>query len=175
MADRLDDLICTFHPGSSTMETLAILLLGWIIFGTILTIVGKFVYSRLLFDGPVNETTTLNSTTPPLPAAVPPLPVEKTNLSNTERFISTLKSNPPPALPKLTRSKSGSSKSVDQPHYHAEVPSVTGSNSDCVKWVTNCLSYTYTRTQILLDLNNSWKESLNIHIKHAEIEVCHIS
>ena len=175
MADRLDDLICTFHPGSSTMETLAILLLGWIIFGTILTIVGKFVYSRLLFDGPVNETTTLNSTTPPLPAAVPPLPVEKTNISNTERFINTLKSNPPPALPKLTRSKSGSSKSVDQPHYHAEVPSVTGSNSDCVKWVTNCLSYTYTRTQILLDLNNSWKESLNIHIKHAEIEVCHIS
>lgn len=175
MADRLDDLICTFHPGASTMETLAILLLGWIIFGTILTIVGKFVYSRLLFDGPIKETTTLNSTTPPLAAAVT-LPAEKTNISNTERFINTLKTNPPPALPKLTRSKSGSSKSAvenQQPshYYHPEVPTVTGSNSDCVKWVTNCLSYTYTRAQILIDLNNSWKESLNAHIKQSEIEV----
>lgn len=55
MADRLDDLICTFHPGATAMETLAILLLGWIIFGTILTVVGKFVYSRLLLDAPKQQ------------------------------------------------------------------------------------------------------------------------
>ncbi len=167
MADRLDDLICTFHPGAGAMETLAILLLGWIIFGTILTIVGKFVYSRLLLDPP-KETHALNSTAPPLTAAVTPAPVEKPNISNTERFINTLKSNPPPVLPKLTRAKSVSSKSVDQ---HPDVPSVTGSNSDCVKWVTSCLSFVYTRPQVLSDLNTSWKESINNHTKQSEIEV----
>lgn len=167
MADRLDDLICTFHPGASAMETLAILLLGWIIFGTILTIVGKFVYSRLLLDPP-KETHALNSTAPPLTAAVTPPPVEKPNISNTERFINTLKSNPPPALPKLTRAKSVSSKSVD---HHPDVPSVTGSNSDCVKWVTSYLSFVYTRPQVLSDLNTSWKESINNQTKQSEIEV----
>lgn len=168
MADRLDDLICTFHPGAGTMETLAILLLGWIIFGTILTIVGKCVYSRLLLDPP-KETHTLNSTAPPISAVAPPTPTEKPTISNTERFINTLKSNPPPALPKLTRSKSVSSKSVDQ---HPDVPSVTGSNSDCVKWITSCLSFIYARSQILNDLNATWKESLNNQTKQSEIEVC---
>lgn len=149
------------------METLAILLLGWIIFGTILTIVGKFVYSRLLLDPP-KETHALNSTSPPLPSTVVPPPVEKPNISNTERFINTLKSNPPPAPPKLTRSKSVSTKSVDQ---HPDVPTVTGSNADCVKWVTSCLSFVYGRPQILSDLIVSWKESLNNQTKQSEIEV----
>ncbi|XP_057372769.1 uncharacterized protein LOC130693609 [Daphnia carinata] len=166
MADRLDDLICTFHPGAGAMETLAILLLGWIIFGTILTIVGKFVYSRLLLDPP-KETHALNSTIPPLSAAVVSAPVEKPNISNTERFINTLKSHPPPALPKLVRSKSVSKSEADQ---HPDVPSVTGSNSDCVKWVTSCLSFVYTRPQVLSDLNTSWKESINNHTKQSEIE-----
>jgi hypothetical protein len=167
MADRLDDLICTFHPGASAMETLAILLLGWIIFGTILTIVGKFVYSRLLLDPP-KETHALNSTVPPVSVVANSSPtVEKPNISNTERFINTLKSNPPPALPKLTRAKSVS-KSDDQ---HPDVPSVTGSNSDCVKWVTNCLSFVYAKPQIFTDLNTTWKESLNNQTKQSEIEV----
>ena len=171
MADRLDDLICTFHPGASAMETLAILLLGWIIFGTILTIVGKFVYSRLLLDPP-KETHALNSTVPPVSVVANSSPtVEKPNISNTERFINTLKSNPPPALPKLTRAKSVS-KSDDQ---HPDVPSVTGSNSDCVKWVTNCLSFVYAKPQILTDLNTTWKESLNNQTKQSEIEVLTIS
>lgn len=170
MADRLDDLICTFHPGAGAMETLAILLLGWIIFGSILTIVGKLVYSRLLIDPP-KENQTLNSTAPPISAVVSPAPVEKPNISNTERFINTLKSNPPPALPKVTRAKSVSrERSVD---HHPEVPSVTGSNADCVKWITSCLSYLYARPQVLNDLNSSWKESLNVQTKQAEIEVPH--
>lgn len=169
MADRLDDLICTFHPGAGAMETLAILLLGWIIFGSILTIVGKLVYSRLLIDPP-KETHALNSTAPPVSAvASHPTPVEKPNITNTERFINTLKSNPPPALPKVTRSKSVSrEKSVD---HHPDVPSVTGSNADCVKWITSCLCFLYGKSHILNDLNSSWKESLNNQTKQAEIEV----
>lgn len=170
MADRLDDLICTFHPGAGAMETLAILLLGWIIFGTILTIVGKFVYSRLLLDSPNKEAQTLNSTTPPVTAVVAPSQPEKPTITNTERFINTLKSIPPPTLPKLARSRSiSSSKSVDQ--QHPDTPVVTGSNSDCVKWITSCLAYIYSRQQLLNDMTSSWKESLNAQTKQAEMDV----
>lgn len=55
MADRLDDLICIFHPGATAMETLAVLLLGWIVFGAVLTLVGRFIYSKLL-DVPCDGT-----------------------------------------------------------------------------------------------------------------------
>jgi len=181
MADRLDDLICTFHPGASAMETLAILLLGWIIFGTILTIIGRFVYSKLLLDVPKDSLLDPPATA----AAAAPAAVSGENatekVSNTERFINTLKSNPPPAPPKLQRSKSGSVRSVqsfDQPqqqqhqqHQHVLVPIVTGSNADCVKWVTNCLHFVYSRNQLWSDLIGSWKESLNTHAKRSEIEV----
>ena len=188
MADRLDDLICTFHPGASAMETLAILLLGWIIFGTILTIIGRFVYSKLLLDVPKDD---LIDPAPPAPPAPPPsstssptVPTvaEKSNLSNTERFINTLKSNPPPAPPKLLqRSKSGSIRSSDGHQHqlghqlghqqHPDVPQVAGSNGDCVKWVTAALSFVYSRNQLWNDLIVSWKESLNASTKRAEIEV----
>jgi len=185
MADRLDDLICTSHPGASAMETLAILLLGWIIFGTILTIIGRFVYSKLLLDVPKDS---LLDPPPPGTAGTAgtaaPAPPSGENaaekVTNTERFINTLKSNPPPAPPKLLqRSKSGSVRSVhsfdasqqqQQQHQHVLVPIVTGSNADCVKWVTNCLHFVYSRNQLWSDLIATWKESLNALTKRSEIE-----
>ncbi len=186
MADRLDDLICIHDPTGSAMETLAILLLGWIIFGTILTVVGKFLYSRLLLDaGPKNAaspsssgTSSLNSTAPPVstssssqPAAAAVSPESNKPVSNTERFINTLKQHPPPVPPgKLVRAKS-TSRSVDQLNHHPDVPTVAGSNADCVKWVTAALNYVYARTNILSDMIGSWKESLNGLTKRSEIEV----
>jgi len=166
------------------METLAILLLGWIIFGTILTIIGRFVYSKLLLDVPKDD---LIDPAPPAPppssTSSPTVPTvaEKSNLSNTERFINTLKSNPPPAPPKLLqRSKSGSIRSSDGHQHqlghqlghqqHPDVPQVAGSNGDCVKWVTAALSFVYSRNQLWNDLIVSWKESLNASTKRAEIE-----
>lgn len=162
------------------METLAILLLGWIIFGTILTIIGRFVYSKLLLDVPKDSLLDGPPTAAPaVSSSASENPAEK--VSNTERFINTLKSNPPPAPPKLLqRSKSGSVRSVQsldqqqqqqQQQPHVPVPVVTGSNSDCVKWVTNCLRFVYSRSQIWSDLIGSWKESLNTHAKRSEIEV----
>lgn len=174
MADRLDDLICTFHPGAGAMETLAILLLGWIIFGVILTIVGKLVYSRLLLDAPT-EAQSLNSTAPPIATPVAPTSTEKSTISNTERFIKTLKANPPPAPPpKVPRSKSASRQSSVERStnsHHPEVPNVTGSNADCVKWVTNCFSFIYTQPHILAELTASWKDSLNSQTKQSEADV----
>lgn len=180
MADRLDDLICTFHPGAGAMETLAILLLGWIIFGTILTIVGKLVYSRLL-DAPV-EAQPLNSTAPPITTPAAPASPEKPTITNTERFINTLKAHPPPAPPpKLTaRARSSSrqpsvERSSSSSSNHPGVPTVTGSNADCVKWVTNCFSFVYSKPQILTELIASWKESLNSQTKQSEADVSDLS
>ena len=169
------------------METLAILLLGWIIFGTILTIIGRFVYSKLL-EVPCKDGTfmDLNSPDPSSPAAaaaaaaaaagstpssVTSPTTDKAGISNTERFINTLKSHPPPTLPKLSRSKRSGSIDPQQQQQHGDVPSVAGSNSDCVKWVTNCLAFVYSRAQVWSDVSNSWKESLNDHCKRSEIEV----
>lgn len=135
--------------------------------------VGKFLYARLLLDaGPGKDDgggTSLNSTAPPVSSAPPTPAAPEKPITNTERFISQLKSHPPPSMPtKLVRSKSTSSRSVD---HHPDVSPVAGSNADCVKWVTNSLSYVYSRSNILTDLTTAWKDSLNALTKRSEIEV----
>ena len=177
MADRLDDLICTFHPGASAMETLAILLLGWIIFGAVLTLVGRFLYSKLL-DVP-KEALDPSATPPPLslPATTKDA---KSAISNKERFINDLKTKPPPTLPKVARSRSSSTtRSVERVSQIPEAngsptsgfPIITGSNADCVNWVTGALSWLFKHPPVQNDLIELWKDKLNALTKISEVEV----
>lgn len=161
------------------METLAILLLGWIIFGTVLTIVGRFLYSKLA-DIPKESGSPPPVLAPTSPVLAAPVTVDKPVVSNTERFITTLKNNPPPPVPKAGRTRSNSQSrsinrqsSTDAALANAAVPAVTGSNSDCVKWITGCLSWFYTRPDILAEVSSLWKNSLNAHTKSSEIEASH--
>ncbi|XP_046425648.1 uncharacterized protein LOC124182418 isoform X2 [Neodiprion fabricii] len=51
LAERVDDLICSFDSaGDTTMDTLSMLVFGWMLFGLIVLCVGKYVYNRFALN-----------------------------------------------------------------------------------------------------------------------------
>ncbi|XP_072760886.1 uncharacterized protein [Anoplolepis gracilipes] len=59
LAERVDDLICSFDStGETTMDTLSMLIFGWMLFGLVVLCVGKYVYNRFV----LNELTTAAAT-----------------------------------------------------------------------------------------------------------------
>ncbi|XP_012264813.2 uncharacterized protein LOC105691113 isoform X3 [Athalia rosae] len=52
LAERVDDLICSFDSaGDTTMDTLSMLIFGWMLFGLIVLCVGKYLYNRFALQG----------------------------------------------------------------------------------------------------------------------------
>lgn len=48
LAERVDDLICSFDSSAdATMDTLSMLIFGWMLLGLVILCVGKFIYNRL--------------------------------------------------------------------------------------------------------------------------------
>lgn len=51
LAERVDDLICTFDTTDDfTMDTLSMLIFGWMLFGLIVLCVGKYIYNRFILS-----------------------------------------------------------------------------------------------------------------------------
>lgn len=51
LAERVDDLICSFDlTGETTMDTLSMLIFGWMLFGLVVLCVGKYVYNRFVLN-----------------------------------------------------------------------------------------------------------------------------
>lgn len=51
LAERVDDLICSFDSsGDTTMDTLSMLIFGWLLFGLIVLCVGKFLYNHFVLN-----------------------------------------------------------------------------------------------------------------------------
>lgn len=60
LAERVDDLICSFDSaGDTTMDTLSMLIFGWMLFGLVVLCVGKYVYNRFVLNEVVSSTTIL--------------------------------------------------------------------------------------------------------------------
>lgn len=48
LAERVDDLICSFDSSAdATMDTLSMLIFGWMLLGLVILCVGKFIYNRV--------------------------------------------------------------------------------------------------------------------------------
>lgn len=57
LAERVDDLICSFDSaGETTMDTLSMLIFGWMLFGLVVLCVGKYVYNRFVLNELGNTT-----------------------------------------------------------------------------------------------------------------------
>ncbi|XP_044017304.1 uncharacterized protein LOC122858454 isoform X4 [Aphidius gifuensis] len=51
LAERVDDLICTFDSSDDfTMDTLSMLIFGWMLFGLIVLCLGKYIYNRFILS-----------------------------------------------------------------------------------------------------------------------------
>lgn len=64
LAERVDDLICSFDSSAdTTMDTLSMLIFGWMLFGLVVLCVGKFIYNRFVLLQEVNKTSHPTTTT----------------------------------------------------------------------------------------------------------------
>ncbi|XP_025162922.1 uncharacterized protein LOC105190079 isoform X3 [Harpegnathos saltator] len=62
LAERVDDLICSFDStGETTMDTLSMLIFGWMLFGLVVLCVGKYVYNRFVLNELAGTSTSSSS------------------------------------------------------------------------------------------------------------------
>lgn len=62
LAERVDDLICSFDSsGDTTMDTLSMLIFGWMLFGLIVLCVGKYIYNRFVLHEKIQSTSSVST------------------------------------------------------------------------------------------------------------------
>jgi len=142
LAERVDDLICAWDKVVGTdIETVVLLLLGWLGFGGFIFTVSHMVYSTM---GP-NDTAQIQS-----PASIPPYQGGETTTKNTSQklLVSTHQQIPPPALQN----------------------NVVGSDQDAVEFANACKEFIEKEELIRKDLVISWMEKLNEFTMKSAVE-----
>ncbi|CAH1389003.1 unnamed protein product [Nezara viridula] len=181
LADKIDDLICTFEGGSdTTMDTIAMYMFGWMLVGLIVLGVGRYAYARFIRTKDVKEKSDTSEVT---------TPVLKTDVSTTDSTKPLVKESskpvasggkyvpPTPPVRKRLGSKSGAgvvrptglvkSKSSSMTH---PPPTATGAESESVKWVNELFLWLYTDLVVVNELLNAWILSLNEFTKKSVAE-----
>lgn len=180
LADKIDDMICTFEgEGDTTMDTVAMYMFGWMMFGLVVLGIGKFVYGNFVIN---KDLKTQN-------AAEPPITVTKTENSVVDAVVkqsqkeTITKSSSgggkyvPPTPPSRKRLGSRSGKPVVGPVKQKTTtlvhppPLATGAESESVKWVNELLYWLYSDQVIINELLNVWIQTLNDYTKKSVDEV----
>ncbi|XP_063229821.1 uncharacterized protein LOC134534973 isoform X2 [Bacillus rossius redtenbacheri] len=163
LADRIDDLICSFEGGSeTTMDTVAMLIFGWMIFGLFVLAVGRYIYSRFISisDGK-DKPVVPDASAKPTSAAAPAAAVSEVATA-VAAPVSTAGATVPPTPPirrrinaKRTTAPSPSRSSVVPP------PLATGPDNECVHWVNEVFYWLYSDLVVVNEILNVWLQTLN--------------
>ncbi|XP_014283116.1 uncharacterized protein [Halyomorpha halys] len=181
LADKIDDLICTFEGGSdTTMDTIAMYMFGWMLVGLIVLGVGRYAYGRFIRTKDVKEKSdTSEVTTPILKTDVSTTDSTKPIVKETSKPVTSGGKYVPPTPPVRKRlgSKSGAgvvrptglvkSKSSSMTH---PPPTATGAESESVKWVNELFLWLYTDLVVVNEVLNAWILSLNEFTKKSVAE-----
>lgn len=183
IADKIDDLICSFEGGGdTTMDTVAMLVFGWMIFGLVVLGVSKYVYARFVMKN--EDGVSSSSTTVAVPAiatatiakedpiaakdvTVPAAPVVRAaaprlGAAGGGSFAPT---PTPPIRKRVSMSKNfkGSAGNLaGTPSRHPVQPPIsTGADSESVQWVNEVFYWLYTDSVTVNEILQLWLESLN--------------
>ncbi|XP_067003359.2 phospholipid transfer protein C2CD2L isoform X3 [Anabrus simplex] len=177
LADRIDDLICSFEGGGdTTMDTVAMLMFGWMIFGLVVLAIGRYIYSRFL--------STPTDTKEKVPVVVEPKAIVASSVSEDGTAVPAPKEAPkivprpaggtvPPTPPvrKRLSTKKGSGPSPS-PSRSTLVPPplATGPDSESVQWVNEVFYWLYTDLVIVNEILGVWIQALNEYCKKSVTE-----
>lgn len=190
LADKIDDLICSFEGGGdTTMDTVAMLIFGWTVFGLFVLAIGKYVYARFFVQISVpkesaNASPVAEAVTVPVNNSIEPVTEDsEKSVVKTDGGIVFAKPvsarsggkfvPPTPPLRKRLSTKKGSGPTPAGPLTHALVnpPTVTGPDPESVRWVNEIFFWLYSDLVILNELLNVWVQSLNGFTKKSVAEV----
>jgi len=138
LADRLDDLICAWDKVVGTeLDTVVLLLLGWLGFGAVIFLISHLIYSTL---GTVEDDSYSS------PAHIPTYQPLQSQSNNVNPSLS-----PPDLVPTMSSS----------PPLHPSLPEPVGSDPDCVAFVTTCLDFFNSNAEVRDDILTRWREKLS--------------
>nr|CAD7427646.1 unnamed protein product [Timema monikensis] len=169
LADRIDDLICSFEGGGeTTMDTVAMLIFGWMIFGLCVLGIGRYIYSRFITAAEVKEkSSVVEPAAKPVAATAvsvdapvaPAVSKEAPRSGAAPRSSGGVVPPTPPIRRRITAKKTTApspSRSIVYPP-----PLATGPESESVHWVNEVFYWLYSDLVVVNEILNVWLQSLN--------------
>jgi len=153
LADRLDDLICAWDKVVGTdLDTIVLLLLGWLGFGGVIFVVSHFIYSTIGKDE-VHQQVLAPSPIPPFQPNAEHIPPPRTNYS----------------VP-LNGIAAGASSGRISPAPPSNLPQAVGSDQETVEYVNKCWKFIYSNPSVRADIQAIWMERLNEFAKRSALD-----
>ena len=179
LADRIDDLICSFEGGAeTTMDTVAMLIFGWMIFGLFVLAIGRYIYGRFITSSETKEKTPVPVQAIPI-AATPSVSEDVVVTKEQPRApVSAAPKSagttvpPTPPLRKRIATKKGTGPSPSPARIvYVQPPVATGPESESVHWVNEVFSWLYSDHVIVNEILGFWMQSMNEFTKQSVTEV----
>jgi len=155
LADRLDDLICAWDKVVGTdLDTIVLLLLGWLAFGGVIFVLSHFIYSTIGKDDVQQQVLA--------PAQIPP-------------FQPNVEHVPPPSsnysvpLNGLAPGSNNSSGRIS-PAAPSNLPQAVGSDQETVDYVNKCWKFIYANPAVRADIQAIWLDKLNEFAKRSALD-----
>ncbi|XP_025830080.1 uncharacterized protein LOC108736303 isoform X4 [Agrilus planipennis] len=183
LAESVDDLICVFDgTGDTTMDTLAMLVFGWILVALFVLWLGKFLYEKFAKR---NDTKLKSETAKIDGKAVTTDSVDSVN-NKVKRSSSLPKSGggkatggagsggggyvppTPPVRKRITRASPG--PDLGRKTKYIPAPQCTGADNVSVLWVNDVFQWLFNDLVIVNELFNEWILTLNEYTKKAVTE-----
>lgn len=182
LADSIDDLICAFEGNPDvTMDTLAMLIFGWILVGLFVLWLGRLIYSRYILKESPNDTKPKEVIAITIPKVENVQSVDVTDKS-VKKLVSGVSSGSrggggyvPPTPPLRKRlSRKSPVPDLKKTHY-IPAPQCTGADNIAVLWVNDVFQWLYNDLVIVNELFGVWIHSLNDFTKQTAEEVTYLN
>ncbi|XP_034244281.1 uncharacterized protein LOC117646972 isoform X4 [Thrips palmi] len=168
LADKIDDLICSFEGGGdTTMDTVAMLMFGWMVFGLFVLGIGKFIYAKYIRGGNWKG----SNAVPPVTTTASVIDdhsVKSTTVKELRSAVSSGGAYVPPTPPvrkRIGSTKRGSSvgpvKNASKVSPVTLPPPATGPDPEAVHWVNQVFAWLHLDPVTLNELLGVWVQSLN--------------
>lgn len=173
LAEAVDDLICSFDGTNDlTMDTLAMLLFGWILFALFVLWLSKAIYGRYVLKQDAKDAKAKIETV----AKVEKVhnEVRENNSVKNVGIVSGARGGGGyvPPQPPLRKRLSRKSPVPDLKKTHfVPAPQCTGADNIAVLWVNDVFQWLYNDLVILNELFAVWIQSMNDFIKQSAEEV----
>lgn len=176
LADSIDDLICAFEGNPDvTMDTLAMLIFGWILLGLFVLWLSRIIYDRFIIKN-------TNETKPKV--EIPKVLAKVDDKVQNSEVVSAKKSVPVisaskgggyvPPTPPIRKRLSRKSPVPDLKRIqYIPAPQCTGADNVAVLWVNDVFQWLYNDLVIVNELLTVWIHSLNDFTKQSVAEVSH--
>lgn len=179
LADRIDELICSFEGGAeTTMDTVAMLIFGWMIFGLFVLAIGRYIYGRFIRSSEVKDKSSIVAQPAVFTSALSvsddtsvAKEQPRTAVTAAPRMAGTPVPPTPPIRKRISKKGPGPAPSPTKSISYNQPPLATGPESESVRWVNEVFCWLYSDLVVVNEILNAWMQSLNEFTKQSVTEV----